>query len=105
MLDRLGFLGSIAALLTAACCVLPVALMLVGAGGAWLAVFGVVAAAGFHVAAVSAVLLAVAWTAAVRRRAGTPVYRLLGAGTAMTAAAWIVMLNEEPITDFLLTLK
>ncbi len=103
-LSRLGLLGSTIAALAAACCVLPLALMLIGLGGSWLAVFGVVAAAGFHVAAVSAAVLAAAWVAAIKRRAARRTYMALGIGSLTTAAAWGVMLNEATINDALISL-
>lgn len=103
-LSRTGVAGFAAALLTATCCVLPMTLMLIGLGGSWLAVFGAIAAAGYYVAAASAILLSAGWALAVRRRAGRSTYAALGAGTLATASAWAIMLNETPINDYLISL-
>lgn len=98
---KTGLLGSIGAALTATCCVLPVALMLLGVGGSWLGVFGPLAAASIYVAAASAVIVSGAWILAVRRRVPPRTYTLLAAGSVLTMAAWAVILNEATINDYL----
>jgi hypothetical protein len=103
-ISRAGLVGSAAALLTAACCVLPMALVLLGLGGSWIAVFGIVAAASLHVIAIAAVLTATGWILALRRRAGRRTYAILGVGTGMTFLAWLLVLNEAAINDYLITL-
>ncbi len=50
---NLSYLGSVSALGVATCCVLAMAMMLLGLGGSWLAVFGKLAAASYYVLAVS----------------------------------------------------
>src|SRR3546814_19852233 len=54
--SRAGFVGSVVALLTATCCILPLALVLLGLGGSWIAVFGIVAAASLQVTGLAAAL-------------------------------------------------
>lgn len=103
-LSRIGVVGSAVAFVTAVCCILPVVLMMIGLGGSWLAVFGVIADAGYHVAAVSAILLAAGWIIAVRRRVGRSTFAALGAGTVATAAAWAIVSNESAINDYLISL-
>lgn len=103
-ISKTGLFGSIVAVLSASCCVLPLALMLVGLGGSWIAVFGTIAAASLHIVAVAAVIIVAAWILAVRRRAPRRTYAVLGSGTALTGIAWALVLNEAAINDYLITL-
>ncbi len=93
-----------AAAIAAACCVLPMALMLVGLGGAWLAIFGRIAAIGFHLGALAVVLIVAAWIVALPRRSGRSTIVALSAGSALTLVAWVVLLNEAAINDYLISL-
>src|SRR3546814_11114215 len=68
MVSRAGLVGSVVALLMATCCILPLALVLLGLGGSWLAVFGAVAAARLYILGISAALTATGWFLAIRRR-------------------------------------
>lgn len=104
MITKTGLLGSVVAVATAACCILPMTLMLVGLGGSWIAVFGTIAAASFHMVGVAAVIIAAAWILAIRRKMPTRSYATLSAGTALTIVAWILVLNEAAINDYLITL-
>lgn len=101
---KLSLAGSVAAAITATCCVLPMALMLMGLGGAWIAVFGKVAAAGFYVGVLSTVLMGAAWFLAIRRGSGSSTIIALSAGSALIVVAWAVMLNETRINDYLISL-
>lgn len=103
-ISKTGLFGSIVAVLSAACCVLPLALMLVGLGGSWIAVFGVVAAASLHIAVVAAVIVIAAWILALWRRSSRRTYAMLGTGTALTGVAWALVLNDAAINDYLITL-
>ena len=78
--------------------------MLVGLGGSWVAVFGMAAAAGYYVGAVAAFLLAIAWIVELRRRTKARTIFMLAAGSVGTALAWVVMLNETAINDYLISL-
>src|SRR3546814_17768344 len=93
--SRAGFVGSVVALLTATCCILPMALVLLGLGGSWIAVFGIVAAASLHVTGLAAALTVTGWILALRRRAGKRTYAILGAGAAATSLASPLVLNED----------
>ena len=104
VISKTGFFGSIGAALTAACCVLPVALMLLGVGGSWLGVFGPLAAVSLYLAAASAIIVSVAWILAVRRKVPTRIYAFLATGSVLTTAAWAVILNEAAINDYLMEL-
>ncbi|MEO1020196.1 MAG: hypothetical protein AAFY56_21285 [Pseudomonadota bacterium] len=93
-----------ATLIAAACCVLPMALMLVGPGGSWLAVFGKIAAVSPYVAAFSSIALGAAWILAARRKASSKTVTILSVGTTLTILAWIMFLGEAGIDDYLITL-
>lgn len=98
----LSYVSSISALGVAACCVLPMALMMLGLGGSWLAVFGKIAAASYSVLAVSSILVGLAWFVAVRRQSFARVKWWLSGSAAMTVLAWIVVFNETRINDYLI---
>ncbi len=99
---KLSYLGSVSALGIATCCVLPMAMMLFGLGGSWVAVFGKIAAASYYVLAISTALVAVSWL--VSHRNGTLVrlkWWLVGS-TAITALSWVIVFNEAQINDYLI---
>ncbi|MBY6139557.1 hypothetical protein KUV26_08950 [Leisingera daeponensis] len=99
---RLSYLGSASALLAAACCVLPVMLMLLGIGGSGLAVFGLIAAASYHVLFLSTALLLVAGWLSHTRGALARFRWWLAGSAALTAVAWLIALNESRINDYLI---
>ena len=84
--------AGVLALLSASCCVLPLALAIVGLGGSWLVVLAPFVAYRGVVLAVVAVVLALAWVIAIRRRqrqarAVTAVATVMF-GAAMSAPLW-----------------
>lgn len=101
-LTRVNVLGSLSSLAVASCCILPMALMLMGMGGSWLAVFGRIAAVSYAVAGVSTALLVAGWVMVYRRGSPRSLRLWLGMTTALTGMAWLVILNESRINDFLL---
>ncbi|KCV81112.1 hypothetical protein ATO10_14104 [Actibacterium atlanticum] len=101
---RASYLGSLSALGVATCCVMPMMMMLLGLGGSWLAVFGKIAAASYYVLAVSSLILLAAWGVAYHRRTLSHLKGWLAGSTIMTGIAWVVVLNETRINDFLITL-
>ena len=103
-LPRLALAGSCTSLGVSACCVLPTALVLLGGGGSWLGIFARIAAVGYFVAAAASLLVAVAWVVAARQGALGRHRLSLGFGTALTAVAWIVLLNEIRLNDALIGL-
>ncbi len=103
-LAKTGIMGSILALVSAVCCVLPLVLILLGLGGAWLSIFGAIAAAAYYVVGVTAVIIAIGWFAAIRRHATQRTYRLLFLGSALTLIAWLVIFNESAINGLLVGL-
>lgn len=98
----LSYLGSLSALGVASCCVLPMAMMLLGLGGSWLAIFGKIAAASFYVLAISTALVAVSWFISHRRGSIARLRWWLVGSTAMTGLAWVVVFNEVRINDYLI---
>jgi mercuric ion transport protein len=99
-----SFSSSAAALGVATCCILPMTMMLLGLGGSWIAVFGKVAAASYYVLIVSGIFLLIGWVAAVRRGLPASQKWWLGLSTALTAIAWVIVVYETPINDYLITL-
>lgn len=97
-------IGSISALGVAACCVLPMTMMLAGLGGSWLAVFGDIAAASYYVLGLSTALLVLSWMISVRRRSIAHLKKWLAGSAALTAGAWLLVIGETRINDFLITL-
>ncbi|UWR03162.1 hypothetical protein K3740_00130 [Ruegeria conchae] len=98
----LSYLGSVSALGVATCCVLPMAMMLLGLGGSWLAIFGKIAAASYYVLAISTALIAVSWFVAHRNGTLANLKWWLVGSTAITALAWAIVFNETQINDYLI---
>jgi mercuric ion transport protein len=96
------YLASVGALGVATCCVLPMAMMLLGLGGSWIAVLGKIAAASYYVLATSTALVLASWAVAYRRSAMSKLKWWLGGTSILTALAWIVVVNETRINDFLI---
>ena len=98
----ISYLASFGALGIASCCVLPMTMMLLGLGGSWIAIFGKIAAASYYVLAVSTVLVLSAWFIATQRKSVSKLKWWLGGTTALTALAWVVVVNEARINDLLI---
>ncbi len=98
----LSYLGSVSALGVATCCVLPMAMMLLGLGGSWLAIFGKIAAASYYVLAISTALVAVSWFVAHRNGKLVKLKLWLVGSTAITALAWVIVFNEAQINNYLI---
>lgn len=98
----LSYFGSLSAVGVASCCVLPMTMMLLGLGGGWLAVFGKIAAASYYVLAVSTAMVALSWLAAHRRGSMAKLRWWLAGSAAMTGLAWVIVLNEAKINDYLI---
>lgn len=98
------YVGSVAALGVATCCVLPMTMMLLGLGGSWIAIFGKIAALSFYILGVSTAIVCFAWYLAYRQDALPRLGWWLIGSTAITLLAWIVVFNETRINDYLITL-
>ncbi len=101
-IQRLGLGAALLAFFTALCCVLPMVFIIAGLGGAWVAVFGKVAAFSAYMIGVSLILVAAAWYVALRRRSAGNVMLFLATSTGLTLAAWLVYANEAALNDRLL---
>jgi hypothetical protein len=99
----LSYLGSFSAMGVASCCVLPMAMMLLGFGGSWLAVVGAIAGAAYPVLILSTALVAAAWLVARRRGTLRSLKYWLAGSTATTVLAWVLFLNEAGINDYLIS--
>ena len=96
-ITSIGLPFSFLALGVAACCILPMTLMLVGLGGSWLAIFGTIARASIPVLTVSALLIGLGWALAVLRGIAWRQKWVLGGATVLTGLAWVIYLNEASI--------
>jgi hypothetical protein len=98
----LSYLSSVSALGVATCCVLPMVLILLGLGGSWFALFGTIAAASYPVLVISSVLVAASWVISiVSQSLGRLKWWLFGT-TATTVLAWVIVINETRINDYLI---
>ncbi|MFA3920671.1 hypothetical protein AB1E33_27485 [Ruegeria sp. 2012CJ15-1] len=77
------------------------AMMLLGLGGSWLAVFGKIAAASLYVLAISTALVAVSWLVSHLRGSAARLKWWLVGSTAITGLAWVIVLYEGQINDYL----
>lgn len=77
-------------------------MMLLGLGGSWIAIFGKIAAASYYFLGVSGLILILGWITSIRR--GTPAQHKwwLGAATAVNAVAWVVVVFETQVNDYLI---
>jgi len=103
-LQKTGLWGSVIAMFSGFCCVLPMAMMLVGLGGSWLAVFGKVAAISPYIAGLSVLLLVLGWFFAIRDNAPRRTRIMLSVGTVFTLVGVVFIARESAINDFLITL-
>ena len=102
--SRASLGGSLVALFAAAsCCVLPMSLMIAGLGGSWMAVFAPLSVASPYILGISVVLLAVAWFHALRRKPRRSTLAILSVGTFLAFIAWLLIINDEPLTMFFLS--
>lgn len=79
-------------------------MMLLGLGGSWLAVFGTIAAASYHVLAIAGLVLIFAWYISIKRGSLKKLSWWLVSSTALTVMAWGIVLNETRINDFMIGL-
>ena len=101
-----GFATLLAAL-SATCCVLPIALTVIGLGGAWLSVLGPFVAYREIILATLSVLVGLAIIRELRRRSEPPRRRtifLLILATTVLAAAWSAPLWENDLSCVLLSI-
>lgn len=99
-----AYAGALSALGVATCCVLPMTMILLGLGGSWLAVFGKISAASYYVLTFATIVQIAAWGLSYRRGSMRHMKRWLVGSTLLIALAWVIVLNETRINDFLITL-
>ena len=103
-LARVGVAGAILSLISAVCCVLPLVFIIIGLGGAWVGVFGSLAAAGYYLVAATALVLVMALFNAIRSQDRVRTYVLIFVGAVLTLVAWLVLANEGAINSVLIEL-
>ena len=103
-LARVGLAGSILSLVSAVCCVLPLLFIMLGLGGAWVSIFGTMAAAGYYLLGATALVLVVALFSAIRDQDRVDVYALIFLGVVLTLVAWLIIANEGSINSALIEL-
>lgn len=99
-----GWGGGVVAALTAACCVLPMALMLAGVGTSFMWIFARGAAISPYIAGLAVLLNVVGWVVATRRGAAASVRAGLTIGSVLSLVAILLILGEGRVNDLLLTL-
>ena len=99
---RASIISAFAAVGISACCILPMVFLVLGLGGAWLAIFAKFAAIAYYVAGASALLLAASWVVAIRRHSPRRTRVILSVGSVLSALAWVLVLYEGPINDYLM---
>lgn len=92
---KLSYLSSGTTLGVAACCILPMILILSGFGGSWLAIFGKIAALSYGALALSIVVIAMAWFTAYRQHALHKLRFWLTGSTVMTFLSGVIVMNED----------
>lgn len=98
-----SFGGALLALGSAVCCVLPMGLMLVGLGGAWLSVFAPIAAFAVYLLSASVVLIVIAWGITLRQHAPRHVFYLLIFSSVTTALAAGIYWGQVGLNDYLIS--
>lgn len=98
-----GIVSGLAAFVGASCCVLPLILMNIGLGGAWIANLAFFAVYKTYFVAASAVLVALAFVAAFwgGRRPSRKTLTVLGVASVLTVAAFILPWYEGRIIQML----
>lgn len=105
--DRVA-IGSVAAsflaFFSAACCVLPMAFMVVGLGGSWLSLIGAFSTVALYLIVLSVVFIAGAWVFAIHNGVAQQIKRALVISTALTIGAFVLLIYETPINDLFISL-
>lgn len=98
-----GLISGVAAFIGASCCVLPLILVNMGLGGAWIASLAFFAVAKPYFLIASALFIALAFVVAYRgnRKPSTITMIILGSATGLTAIAYTMPWYEGRILRFL----
>ncbi|NRG19236.1 hypothetical protein HPQ64_16215 [Rhizobiales bacterium] len=103
MVASLGVLGSVVAFFAGLCCFLPMIFLIAGLGGAWIAIFGKVAAIVYFALCSSLVLVAIGWFIAIRRGSAPAMRKKLILASVLTVLAAVLVFNETALNDYLIT--
>jgi mercuric ion transport protein len=104
LLSHLGLGASIAALIGASCCALPLVLASLGLAGAWIANLGILIVYRPYITGIALAVIAAGWAIALRRRAPGRTFLVLGLSTAVVLAALVVTEYEPQINRYLVAL-
>jgi len=96
--------GSGLAFLTTSCCILPMALVLSGLGGSWLAIFSPIVAASLFILPLALLLVVVAWFVALRRGSGRQTFIWLSTSSVLTLLAVLIFVYQGLLNDYLISL-
>ncbi len=98
-----GLISGVAAFIGASCCVLPLILVNIGLGGAWIANLAFFAVAKPYFLTASALFIALAFVVAYRgnRKPSTKTMVILGTATGLTAIAYVMPWYEGRVLRFL----
>lgn len=102
LLPGAGLVIAVAALAGASCCVLPLMLAAVGVGGAWIAQLAIFVTYQWYILTFAIALIAISWVVALVRGSSRRAKIILAISTALVAAAVILPVYEDDITQQLL---
>lgn len=102
LLPGAGLVITVAALAGASCCVLPLMLAAVGVGGAWIAQLAIFVTYQWYILTFAIALIAISWVVALVRGSSRRAKIILAISTALVAAAVILPVYEDDITQQLL---
>jgi len=98
-----ALMSTLAAIGVASCCILPMALMILGLSGSWMAFFARATVWAPLFIAIAAVMTVLSWGIAWRRQQMRQMIPVLLTLTAITLLAWGIWANEMAINNLLIT--
>jgi mercuric ion transport protein len=105
LLSHAGLGASIAALIGASCCALPLLLAWLGLAGAWIAHLGILIVYRPYITAVALAIIAAGWAIAFRRQARRRTFLVLGLATVVVLAALVATQYEPQINRYLIAIR
>jgi mercuric ion transport protein len=104
-LPHAGLAASVAALIGASCCALPLALASLGLAGAWMANLGIFVVYQPYISMAALIVVLSGWIIAVRRQEPPRTFVVLGIATVVVLTAVAVAHYEPQINRYLLALR
>ncbi len=98
-----GLGAAVASMFAALCCILPMAFMVAGLGGAWVAIFGKIAAISPYVIAITALIVMVSWYFVLKNKISRTRIAVLTTSTGLTGLAMLVLGYETRLNDMLIS--